>query len=78
MGYTMRVILSTVAVAMAIAVFWVDPHRDNAGPAWFWRGGAQDGFRKLCFKPGGQLRAGVKPFLLIWFAAFVWLVWHLP
>jgi hypothetical protein len=69
-------IIFTVCVAMiGVAVCFIDPKADNAGPDWMWRGGRNDGFRNLACKSDGTLRRHTKVGILIWFAIFIGGMW---
>lgn len=69
----------TVAIALVgVAMLFVDPTKNNAGPDRMWRGGKSDILRKLMCRQDGTLRPAGKPIFLALLAVFVGLIWVLP
>jgi len=71
-GFTIAMVL------VGIAVLFVNPNANNAGPDWMWRGGKNDILRRLICRPDGTLRPAGKPIILLLFAVFTALIWLLP
>ena len=69
----------TIAIAITgVAILFVDPKKNNAGPDWMWRGGRKDILRSLMCRSDGTLRPAGKPIMLCLLAAFIAMIWLLP
>lgn len=75
MPHQVKLIFTCAVIGMAIAVLFINPRVDNAGPGWMWRGGRKDGLRNLLCREDGTLRKYTKPAILCWFALGLALLW---
>jgi hypothetical protein len=70
-----KIIFTVFAVAIAVAICFIDPKRNNAGPDWFWKGGRRDPIRNLICQRDGTFRRFTKVSILMWFAAWLAILW---
>lgn len=70
-----KCLFTVAAVLCAIAIYFIDPHANNAGPGWLWRGRQEDPFRKLIFREDGSLRKHTKLGIYLWFEVWLALLW---
>ena len=78
MGTSVKIILTVAMLAIGVAVCFIDPKANNAGPDWFWSLGKHDPFRNLLCRPDGSLRRHAKPGMLLWFGLGLLILWMLP
>lgn len=72
-----NLIITVFIVLLGIAICFIDPKANNAGPNWFWRGGKNDLFRNLLCRPDGSFRRYTKLGILIWWAVCLAIFWSL-
>ena len=75
MPLQVKLIFTCATVTIAIAVLFIDPKGDNAGPAWLWRGGKGDPVRNTICRTDGSLRKYTRLGILTWFVVFLTALW---
>jgi hypothetical protein len=70
-----KIIFTVFAIAIGVAICFIDPKGNNAGSDWFWKGGRHDPIRNLICRPDGTFRRFTKVGILMWFAAFLAILW---
>jgi hypothetical protein len=77
MPIAMKVIITVASIVFALAVVLIDSRGNNAGPAWFWRGGSADLIRNAICRADGSFRRHTKTGILVVFAVFLAALWML-
>ena len=77
MGTGVKIILTIAMLAIGVAVCFIDPKANNAGPDWFWSPGKHDPFRNLLCRRDGSLRRHAKLGMLLWILLGTLLLWTL-
>lgn len=75
MPIQVKLIFTIFIVIVGIAICFINPKANNAGPSWFWRLGKADPFKLSLFKSDGSFRKYTKLAILIWFIIFLTLIW---
>ncbi len=75
MPLQIKLIFSIFVLIVGIAICFISPQANNAGPRWLWRHGKADPLRLLLFKSDGSLRKYTKLGILTWFIIFLVLIW---
>jgi len=72
-----KIIFTTFVLVVGVAICFVDPNANNAGPDWFWGLGKNDPVRNLMCRPDGSLRRYTKLGIFVWFGVFLLILWLL-
>jgi hypothetical protein len=75
MPYQVKIIFTVAILAITIAVLFINPNLNNAGPDWFWRLGRSDPVRNLLCRQDGTLLRHAKMGILAWFVVFLTVIW---
>lgn len=75
MSASLKVIFTVTVCAIGVAVCFIDPKANNAGPDWFWSLGKHDPMRNLMCRPDGTLRRYAKVGMLLWFSFCLLVLW---
>jgi len=71
----LKLLLTGIIAAIAVAVLMADSSADNAGPTWLWQGTKRDPLRRLAFRDNGTLRRYTKVAIVAWLFIFTLIVW---
>jgi hypothetical protein len=70
-----KIVVTLLAVSVAVGIALVDPQANNAGADWMWRGGSRDPVRRALMRPDGSLRRFTKPAILSFFGIILLALW---
>jgi hypothetical protein len=71
----LKLLITGVIAAIAVAVLLANSSADNAGPDWLWQGSKRDPLRRLVFRDDGSLRRSAKASIVVWLLVFILIVW---
>jgi hypothetical protein len=75
MPIQVKLIFTIFTVIVGIAICFINPKANNAGPTWLWSLGKNDPIRFLLFKTDGSFRKYTKLGILIFAVIFLALIW---
>lgn len=75
MPIQVKLIFTIFGIIVGIAISFINPKLNNAGPDYLWRLGSIDPFRLALFKKDGSFRRYTKLAMLTWIAIFVAIIW---
>ncbi len=70
-----KVIFTIAASVFAVALMFINPNVNNAGPNWMRRGGERNVLRQAICRNDGTLRKHTKLGLLLWISLVLSLMW---
>jgi len=70
-----KCLFTVAAVLFAIAIYFIDPNANNAGPDWIWQGGKKNPIRNLLCREDGTLRKHTKLGTYLWIELWLMLLW---
>lgn len=75
MSVEIKVLMTVFAGVIGVALLFVNPKANNAGPNWIWNFGKHDPVRNLLFRENGQLRRFTRVGILLWLLSVVTAIW---
>jgi hypothetical protein len=73
-----KIIFTVFGVVVGLWIWLVRPGPSNAGPDWLWAGwGKRNPIRWLVFREDGSYRRYAKAGILLWFVAYLAILWLL-